>query len=346
MSKATKASVTCKNWSISHPESGSMHESTVKEVYEAATKAASIKSGYKLKGMALNDKGELEEINTSRIDFSKNSTFYLVAEKIPNTTYTIRYHLDGSDKVKEVTKTVAAESYSSTLYSRPFQVEDTKTRLEQGYKWIGWSTKENATEAEYTLGQKVTMTAENPELDLYSVYAPLDQAEFNVVVMYKDGETTTLSKATKASVTCKNWSISHPESGSMHESTVKEVYEAATKAASIKSGYKLKGMALNDKGELEEINTSRIDFSKNSTFYLVAEKVEEVIEPGNKDEDKNNQDTSKDEIKTDVKNDDSNKKQEQGSVKTGDQTALLFNVSLCVLSLLVILSLNRKMKKY
>ena len=232
------------------------------------------------------------------------------------------------------------------MYSRPFQVEDTKTRLEQGYKWIGWSTKENATEAEYTLGQKVTMTAENPELDLYSVYAPLDQAEFNVVVMYKDGETTTLSKATKASVTCKNWSISHPESGSMHESTVKEVYEAATKAASIKSGYKLKGMALNDKGELEEINTSRIDFSKNSTFYLVAEKVEEVIEPGNKDEDKNNQDTSKDEIKTDVKNDDSNKKQEQGSVKTGDQTALLFNVSLCVLSLLVILSLNRKMKKY
>ena len=105
-------------------------------------------------------------------------------------------------------------------------------------------------------------------------------------------------------------------------------------------------MALNDKGELEEIDTSRIDFSKNSTFYLVAEKVEEVIEPGNKDEDKNDQDASKDEIKTDVKNDDSNKKQEQESVKTGDQTALLFNVSLCVLSLLVILSLNRKMKKY
>ncbi|WP_270406633.1 hypothetical protein, partial [Catenibacterium mitsuokai] len=166
------------------------------------------------------------------------------------------YHIDGTDEVKEVKKTSKTDSQSIYLYSRPFQVTDTKSRLDKGYKWIGWSTKKDATEAEYKLGDKVTLKNDSPVIDLYSVYAPLDQAKFNVKVVYPDG---TESDAFSASVTCKNWDIKHPENGYMHESTVKEVYEAALKSVTIKDGYKVKGFSSNGKTkELDTVDDTRI----------------------------------------------------------------------------------------
>ena len=83
-----------------------------------------------------------------------------------STTYAVRYHIDGTDEVKEVKKTSKTDSQSIYLYSRPFQVTDTKSRLDKGYKWIGWSTKKDATEAEYKLGDKVTLKNDSPFIDL------------------------------------------------------------------------------------------------------------------------------------------------------------------------------------
>ena len=273
-SSATKAFVTCKNWDIDHPENGYMHESTMQEVYDAAIKSAKLKSGYQVKGLSLKEDGsDLKTINDSRIDFSNNVTYYLVAEKIPETTYKVRYHIDGTDEVKEVTKTTTSKTQSISLYSRPFQVADTKSRLDKGYKWIGWSTKKDSTEVEYKLGAKVSLDSESPVIDLYSVYAPLDQAEFNVSVVYPDG---TVTAPVKASITCQNWSIDHPNDGYMHQSTVKEVYDAALSKVKIKNGYEVKGLSLNKDGKnLFTSSDSRIDFSKNITYYVITEKIPE-----------------------------------------------------------------------
>ena len=349
VSGATKASVTCKNWDIDHPENGYMHESTIQDVYEAAIKSAKLKSGYQVKGLSLKEDGsDLKTINDSRIDFSNNVTFYLVAEKIPEITYTVRYHIDGTDEIKEVTKTTTSKTQNISLYSRPFQVTDTKSRLEKGYKWIGWSTKKDSTEAEYKLGSKVSLNSDSPVIDLYSVYAPLDKAEFNVKVIYPDG---TVSGATKASVTCKNWDIDHPENGYMHQSTVKEVYEAALKNVTIKDGYKIKGLTLKEDGkELETIDDSRIDFSNGNTYYIVVEKEEEPVTPGepekpNPGEDKPNTpekpSTSETKPNTDKKDENTTKK-DTNVVKTGVEDYALVYTVLALVSLVMIKKLKKE----
>ena len=362
VSNATKASVTCKNWDIEHPENGYMHESTIKEIYEAALKNVTIKDGYKIKGMSFREDGsDLKTINDSRIDFSNNVTYYLVAEKIPEFTYTVRYHIDGTGEVKEVTKTTTSKTQNISLYSRPFQVVDTKSRLDKGYKWIGWSTKKDSTEVEYKLGSKVSLTSDSPVLDLYSVYAPLDQVEFNVSVVYPDG---TVTDPVKASVTCKNWDIEHPENGYMHESTIKEIYEAALKNVTIKDGYKIKGLSLKEDGkELETIDDSRIDFSNGNTYYIVVEKEEEPVTPGepekpNPGEDKpstpekpgsseekpstpEKPSTSETKPNTDKKNESTTKK-DTNVVKTGVEDYALAYTMLALVSLVIIKKLKKE----
>ena len=263
-------------------------------------------------------------------------------------TYTVRYHIDGTDEIKEVKKTSQSDSQSISLYFRPFQVTDTKSRLEKGYKWIGWSTKKDSTEAEYKLGSKVSLNSDSPVIDLYSVYAPLDKAEFNVKVIYPDG---TVSGATKASVTCKNWDIDHPENGYMHQSTVKEVYEAALKNVTIKDGYKIKGLTLKEDGkELETIDDSRIDFSNGNTYYIVVEKEEEPVTPGepekpNPGEDKPNTpekpSTSETKPNTDKKDENTTKK-DTNVVKTGVEDYALVYTVLALVSLVMIKKLKKE----
>ena len=361
-SDAFSASVTCKNWDIKHPENGYMHESTIKEVYEAALKSVTIKDGYKVKGFSSNGKTkELDTVDDTRIDFTTGYTYYIIVEKDEPTTYTVRYHIDGTDEVKEVKKTSKTDSQSIYLYSRPFQVTDTKSRLDKGYKWIGWSTKKDATEAEYKLGDKVTLKNDSPVIDLYSVYAPLDQAKFNVKVVYPDG---TESDAFSASVTCKNWDIKHPENGYMHESTIKEVYEAALKSVTIKDGYKVKGFSSNGKTkELDTVDDTRIDFTTGYTYYIVVEK-DEVVTPVEPEKPTPEEKPSTPEIKPDINeqkpstptvkpNTDDKKtntsvektdttKKDNSTVKTGVEDYALVYTVLALVSLLMIKKLNKE----
>ena len=331
-----KASVTCQNWTIDHPNDGYMHQSTVKEVYDAALSKVKIKNGYEVKGLSLNKDGKnLFTSSDSRIDFSKNITYYVITEKIPEVTYTVRYHIDGTDEVKEVTKTTASKTQNISLYSRPFQVTDTKSRLDKGYKWIGWSTKKDSTEVEYKLGSKVSLTNDSPVIDLYSVYTPLDQAEFDVSVVYPDG---TVTDPVKASVTCKNWDIEHPENGYMHESTIKEIYEAALKNVIIKDSYKIKGLSLKEDGkELENIDDSRIDFSNGNTYYIVVEKEEEAVTP----EEPEKPSISETKPNTDKKNENTTKK-DTNVVKTGVEDYALIYTMLALVSLVMIKKLKKE----
>ncbi len=280
--------------------------------------------------------------------FADNTQITSTVKAETSTTYTVRYHIDGTDEVKEVKKTSKTDSQSIYLYSRPFQVTDTKSRLDKGYKWIGWSTKKDATEVEYKLGTKVSLNSDSPVLDLYSVYTALDQAEFNVKVIYPDGTT---SSATKASVTCKNWDIDHPENGYMHESTIKEIYEAALKNVTIKDGYKIKGLSLKEDGkELETIDDSRIDFSNGNTYYIVVEKEEESVTPGEPEkpdpgEDKpstpENPSTSETKPNADKKNESTIKK-DTNVVKTGVEDYALVYTMLALVSLVMIKKLNKE----
>ena len=253
------------------------------------------------------------------------------------------------------------DSQSIYLYSRPFQVTDTKSRLDKGYKWIGWSTKKDATEAEYKLGDKVTLKNDSPVIDLYSVYAPLDQAKFNVKVVYPDG---TESDAFSASVTCKNWDIKRPENGYMHESTVKEVYEAALKSVTIKDGYKVKGFSSNGKTkELDTVDDTRIDFTTGYTYYIVVEK-DEVVTPVEPEKPTPEEKPSTPEIKPDTNeqkpstptvkpNTDDKKtntsvektdttKKDNSTVKTGVEDYALVYTVLALVSLLMIKKLNKE----
>lgn len=288
--------------------------------------------------------------------FADNTQMTSTVKAETSTTYTVRYHIDGTDEVKEVKKTSKTDSQSIYLYSRPFQVTDTKSRLDKGYKWIGWSTKKDATEAEYKLGDKVTLKNDSPVIDLYSVYAPLDQAEFNVKVVYPDG---TESDAFSASVTCKNWDIKHPENGYMHESTVKEVYEAALKSVSIKDGYKVKGFSSDGKTkELDTVDDTRIDFTTGYTYYIIVEKVEVVtpVEPEEKpstpeikpetNEEKPSTptikpNTNEEKTNTSVEKTDTIKK-DNSTVKTGVEDYALVYAILALASLAIMKKINKE----
>lgn len=288
--------------------------------------------------------------------FADNTQMTSTVKAETSITYTVRYHIDGTDEVKEVKKTSKTDSQSIYLYSRPFQVTDTKSRLDKGYKWIGWSTKKDATEAEYKLGDKVTLKNDSPVIDLYSVYAPLDQAEFNVKVVYPDG---TESDAFSASVTCKNWDIKHPENGYMHESTVKEVYEAALKSVSIKDGYKVKGFSSDGKTkELDTVDDTRIDFTTGYTYYIIVEKVEVVtpVEPEEKpstpeikpetNEEKPSTptikpNTNEEKTNTSVEKTDTIKK-DNSTVKTGVEDYALVYAILALASLAIMKKINKE----
>ena len=288
--------------------------------------------------------------------FADNTQMTSTVQAETSTTYTVRYHIDGTDEVKEVKKTSKTDSQSIYLYSRPFQVTDTKSRLDKGYKWIGWSTKKDATEAEYKLGDKVTLKNDSPVIDLYSVYAPLDQAEFNVKVVYPDG---TESDAFSASVTCKNLDIKHPENGYMHESTVKEVYEAALKSVSIKDGYKVKGFSSDGKTkELDTVDDTRIDFTTGYTYYIIVEKVEVVtpVEPEEKpstpeikpetNEEKPSTptikpNTNEEKTNTSVEKTDTIKK-DNSTVKTGVEDYALVYAILALASLAIMKKINKE----
>lgn len=281
--------------------------------------------------------------------FADNTQMTSTVKAETSTTYTVRYHIDGTDEVKEVKKTSKTDSQSIYLYSRPFQVTDTKSRLDKGYKWIGWSTKKDATEAEYKLGDKVTLKNDSPVIDLYSVYAPLDQAEFNVKVVYPDG---TESDAFSASVTCKNWDIKHPENGYMHESTVKEVYEAALKSVSIKDGYKVKGFSSDGKTkELDTVDDTRIDFTTGYTYYIIVEKVEVVtpVEPEEKPStpeikpETNEEKPSTPTIKPNTNEEKTNTiKKDNSTVKTGVEDYALVYAILALASLAIMKKINKE----
>lgn len=293
--------------------------------------------------------------------FADNTQMTSTVNTETSTTYAVRYHIDGTDEVKEVKKTSKTDSQSIYLYSRPFQVTDTKSRLDKGYKWIGWSTKKDATEAEYKLGDKVTLKNDSPVIDLYSVYAPLDRAKFNVKVVYPDG---TESDAFSASVICKNWDIKHPENGYTHESTVKEVYEAALKSVTIKDGYKVKGFSSNGKTkELDTVDDTRIDYTTGYTYYIVVEK-DEVVTPVEPEKPAPEEKPSTPEIKpetneqkpstpttkpntddkktnTSVEKADTTKK-DNSTVKTGVEDYALVYTVLALVSLLMIKKLNKE----
>ncbi|MDO4326257.1 MAG: hypothetical protein Q4E24_09550, partial [bacterium] len=238
----------CKNYAMDHPESGSMHQVDRNVLYQDAKEAIrAIRSGYEIVGLSSGNASAeprlLDMSSSELINCTEGANFYLVAKKAPETTYTVRYHIYGTDEVKEESRTVKASEYGMSLYSRVFQIADYKARMDEGLKLIGWSTTEGAEVAEYEIGGKAALTSENPTVDLYPVYGPLDTFHVKVSILYVDeslenGYTTSEEK--EIDLTCQNYSIGHPGDGYMHQVDRNVLYQDAKEAIrAIRSGYEI-----------------------------------------------------------------------------------------------------------
>ena len=145
----------------------------------------------------------------------------------------------------------------------------------------------------------------------------------------------------------------------MHESTVKEVYEAALKSVTIKDGYKVKGFSSNGKTkELDTVDDTRIDFTTGYTYYIIVEKDEVVtpVEPEEKpstpeikpetNEEKPStptikQNTNEEKTNTSVEKTDTIKK-DNSTVKTGVEDYALVYAMLALASLVIMIKFNKE----
>ncbi|MDO4296602.1 MAG: hypothetical protein Q4D90_10655, partial [bacterium] len=289
VSELTTESFQCLNYNLTHPVSG-MHKVNTNDIYEKLQSVLEIEDGYEVLGMIKDNVSATPKLmdleGTTTISFSEG-TFYLVVQKVEEpeskeVTYSVKRHIYGSDKVEETTKTTDAESYTVTLPKLPFQIEDYKAKLEEGYKLVGWSETEGAETAEYGLGAKVVLTREKPVVDLYPVYGQMDLFEITVNVLYLDDSVEGGYKTGEGVVgnfQCINYAVNHPEDGYMHQIRYVNLYQQAQQYVSVEEGYELVGMttkAASANPEMVDVtSTETIHFSKGNTIYLVAKKVEE-----------------------------------------------------------------------
>ena len=242
-----------------------------------------VKEGYTFKGWATKEGSSTvvykagDKITvTEAYEYEKKVYLYAVWEK-QGTTYKVTYYNeDGSQELKTDSKVSTAESCSFNAYAG--------APKKDGYEFIGWSTKPNATAIDYNTTKGPSLKSTSPELKLYAVYVKTVQNEdvkVNVYVEYLDeslekGYEVDESSKKEVTVTCKT-AGAHKEAGYTHQLKYKDIADAANPGSiKVKDGYEIVGMTKNagtNQGYYGLDNTAMIGgMMQNGSFYLVAKK--------------------------------------------------------------------------
>ena len=136
---------------------------------KAAADRASVNSGYQIVGWSKesNANPTVWPLNkTGTTACNKGTTIYLVAkDPNPQVTYTLNYHANGGDE----NSVPASQTEKSNTGKATFTVSSAiPTR--DGYTFLGWADKADATAVQYHGGDKITLTKDNPTKTIYAVW--------------------------------------------------------------------------------------------------------------------------------------------------------------------------------
>lgn len=136
---------------------------------KAAAGRATVNSGYQIVGWSkeANANPKTWALNMSGTTAcNKGTTIYLVAkDPNPQVTYTLNYHANGGDE----NSVPASQTEKSNTGKATFTVSSAiPTR--DGYTFLGWADKADATAVQYHGGDKITLTKDNPTKTIYAVW--------------------------------------------------------------------------------------------------------------------------------------------------------------------------------
>lgn len=136
---------------------------------KAAADRATVNSGYQIVGWSKESNANpktwaLSMSGTTACN--KGTSIYLVAkDPNPQVTYTLNYHANGGDE----NSVPASQTEKSNTGKVTFTVSSAiPTR--DGYTFLGWADKADATAVQYHGGDKITLTKDNPTKTIYAVW--------------------------------------------------------------------------------------------------------------------------------------------------------------------------------
>ena len=137
---------------------------------KAAADRASVKSGYQIVGWSKESNANptvwpLNKAGTTACN--KGTSIYLVAkDPNPQVTYTLTYDKNTTDNVTNMPET-QTETNSKGYATFPLSG---KIPVRNGYTFLGWADKADATAVQYHGGDKITLTKDNPTKTIYAVW--------------------------------------------------------------------------------------------------------------------------------------------------------------------------------
>ena len=146
---------------------------------KAAADRASVNSGYQIVGWSKEANANPKTWGFNLKDptaCNKGTTIYRVAKNPNPTPAKYTYHLIHEFNYVggtrwDITATTAAESYQ-------LDVNNGKP-TRNGYSFAGWADKANAAAAEYSGGERITLTKDNPTKTIYAVWMPVFELRYD-----------------------------------------------------------------------------------------------------------------------------------------------------------------------
>ena len=146
---------------------------------KAAADRASVNSGYQIVGWSKEANANPKTWGFNLKDptaCNKGTTIYLVAKNPNPTPAKYTYHLIHEFNYVggtrwDITATTAAESYQ-------LDVNNGKP-TRNGYSFASWADKANAAAAEYSGGERITLTKDNPTKTIYAVWMPVFELRYD-----------------------------------------------------------------------------------------------------------------------------------------------------------------------